>query len=364
MVKSIKLYEFAFCKKGCYFDLIRLERIFFLFMKTLSNSITILALLPLLLGGAGCQKSHEVSTSSESAPVALAPQIKSISPLSRQDLNRYFLEYKYSWNTVNHGVPPLIVEKFPDDFYQLAAGKERSKTFFLTLLPMILLVNEEIEFENRIVSEFFNRHDRHEPLSPLEKETVISIAKKYKIKDDPLQNSQARRLLLNRLAPIPPSLALAQAASESAYGTSRFSRLGNNLFGEMVFTSSAEGITPLKREEGAKHRARIFPTLLDSLRAYVLNLNTHPAYKALREIRTEKLTRGEPVKGIDLVEGLTAYSTRKEAYINDIRAIIRANNLPTLTANASLRKLSLDLPASPPQASAEYNYGRALLSQN
>lgn len=308
----------------------------------------------------------------------MSPQIRieAISPQSRHDLRRYFLENQYSWKTLKQGVPPLIVEKFPDDYYELAAGSERTKTFFLTLLPMILLANEEIATERKTLVKLFSRYDCNDLLSVDEVKQIATAARNYKVTNDTLTNRQARILLLNRLGQIPPSLALAQAASESAYGTSRFSRLGNNLFGEMVFNSRSDGIMPLHRSQGAKHRARIFPTLLDSLRAYILNLNTHPAYQELRQIRAEMQMRGEKVQGLELARGLLLYSTRKEAYINDIRAIIRGHNLPKLTANVTLRKeilgqneqlqraSSLPNETIPPQASTPYFHGRDLLSQN
>lgn len=345
-------------------------------MQTSNKVLVIFALLSLLMGSTGCQKDQKSSPSVDSATfVAIGSQqrFEAISPQSRFDLHRYFLEYKYSWNTVKHGVPPLIVEKFPEDFYELSAGSERTKIFFLTLLPMVLLVNEEIATERNALLELFSRYDCNEILNPVEVDQVAAAARYYKVDSDPLTNRQARILLLNRLDQIPPSLALAQAASESAYGTSRFSRLGNNLFGEMVFKNSSEGIMPRNRPEGAKNRARIFPTLLDSLRAYVLNLNTHPAYQKLRQIRAEMQMRGEKAQGLELARGLGSYSTRKEAYIDDIRAIIRANNLPKFTANATLRKENPDnllrfesLPTEniPRQASSQNFHGRDLLSQN
>lgn len=348
-------------------------------MKIFKRTLPIFALLPLLFGSVGCQNyQNPPSTVDTATSEVMSPQlrIQAISPQSQDDLRRCFFDYQYSWKTLNHGVPPLIVEKFPDDYYKLAAGSERTKTFFLTLLPMILLVNEEIATERKLLVELFSRFDRNELLSSDEVEQIALSAHNYRVAKDPLTNRQARILLLNRLDQIPPSLALAQAASESAYGTSRFSRLGNNLFGEMVFKKSSEGILPLNRLAGAKHRARIFPTLLDSLRAYIFNLNTHPAYQELRQIRAEMQMRGEKARGMELARGLLLYSTRKEAYINDIRAIIRGHNLPKLTANIALRKevfgqeeqtqRSLPLPTEiiTPQASTSYFYGRDLLSQN
>ena len=127
-------------------------------MQTFNKALVIFALLALICGLTGCQNKQNNSTSVDSAPLtALDSQrrFEVISPQSRHDLYRYFLESKYSLNTVKQGVPPLIVEKFPEDFYELAAGSERKKIFFLTLLPMILLVNEEIALERQTLLELF-----------------------------------------------------------------------------------------------------------------------------------------------------------------------------------------------------------------
>lgn len=339
-------------------------------MQIINKAIAIFALLPLLIGAVGCQNFSINSSPVESAASTEADsqlRYTAISPQSRHDLYRYFDNYEYTWETVKNGVPPLIVEKFPEDFFELAAGSERTKIFFLTLLPMVLLVNEEIAAERRSLLDIFTRHDQNESLNAEEINRITAAATYYKIKSDPLSNRNARLLLLNRLDKIPPSLALAQAACESAYGTSRFARLGNNLFGEMIHGEGVAGIIPLNRAEGTNHRARIFPTLLDALRAYMLNLNTHPAYQELRQIRAERQMRGESVRGLELAQGLLSYSTRKEAYIDDIRAIIRANKLPKYTADASLRRDN-EFPAARPryplQASAQNFSDIDLLSQN
>jgi Bax protein len=341
------------------------------------KALVIFALFPLLSGLTGCQNNPKNSLSVDSATYSARESqqhFEVIAPQSRHDLYRLFTGYNYSWNTVNQGVPPLIVEKFPDDFYELTAGSERTKIFYLTLLPMILLINEEITAERNTLLELFSRHDSYENLNAREIDQVRAAAQYYKVDRHPLTDLRGRVLLLNRLDKIPPSLALAQAACESAYGTSRFARLGNNLFGELVFTANAEGIIPLNKE--ANYRARVFPTLLDSLRAYMLNLNTHPAYQELRQMRAEMQMRGENVRGMELAKGLQLYSTRKEAYVEDIRAIIRAHNLPKHTANASLRRqesnssieLQTILPSLPaeniPLTSTPHIDARDLLSQN
>lgn len=323
-------------------------------MQRRKRILAIFTCIALLAGATGCQKHEALPPACDpAAREAAGPRVESIIPRSRHDLHRYFLEYGYDWNTVAHGVPPLVVEKFPEDFYELAAGSERTRIFYLTLLPMVLLVNDEILAERNRLIELFARIEREEALSDAEIEVITAAARSYRVGRDPLIDRQARTLLLNRIDVIPPSLALAQAASESAYGTSRFARLGNNLFGEMVFKEDAAGI--VSRAEGAKYKARIFPSLLDSFRAYMTNLNTHPAYGELRQLRAEMRSQGEEVRGIVLARGLRAYSERSEAYIDDIRTIIQTSNLSRLTANATLRNAEQRLPNSPSRSNPAEN---------
>lgn len=272
---------------------------------------------------------------------------KVVNPATKDELRGHFLRLEYDWDNLDDGVPPLVVERFPDDYIQMDAGPERKRLFFLSLLPMVLLVNDDILETREMLTQHFARLDRGEILTAVEQEAILRIAASYKVERDPVHDVQARKLLLNRVDIIPASLVLAQAAGESGYGTSRFAQLGNNLFGEMVFDQSSEGITPLHRPDGEKHRARRFPTLLDSLRSYMNNLNTHPAYQELRLKRSELRAKGETIRGKILARELGAYSVRGEDYIKDIRTLIEVNRL-SLLSEVSLRPLQPESPPSPP----------------
>lgn len=299
----------------------------------LSTPIVMLCVIGLLSGTVACKR-HQESPAADPVPQAI-----SLAPVSHRELDSYFSRQGYDWHTLNLGVPPIIVERFPGDFQELEAGDERKRLFFLSLLPMVLLVNDEISEQRATLIDLCKRYDRNEPLSPFEIRQVTTLAKGYKIDRDPLTDTQARSLLLNRLDILPPSLVLAQAATESGFGTSRFARLGNNLFGEMIFDGT-EGIVPRHNPaEGAPpYKARAFPTLLDSLRAYVTNLNTHPAYQDLRIRRAELRARGKTIRGRELADGLLAYSERGNAYIRDIKSFIAVNRL-SLLSEVTLRPL-------------------------
>ncbi len=261
-----------------------------------------------------------------------------VAPTSHSELNELFRRLNYDWNALSMGVPPLVVERFPDDYYNLNAGEERKRIFFLSLLPMVLLVNDEILSQRDKLRLLCEQSDRNEPLTDGELEFIIELADQYKVEGNPLVDPIARSLILNRIDILPPSLVLAQAASESAYGTSRFARLGNNIFGEMVFDGS-QGIIPRHNPADGMppYKARKFPTLLASLRAYMINLNTHPAYLDLRIRRAGLRARGSVIRGRELADGLLAYSERGDAYIKDIKTLIAVNRL-SLLADVSLRQ--------------------------
>ena len=132
--------------------------------------------------------------------------------------------------------------------------------------------------------------------------------------------------LLKRMDVIPPSLAMAQAANESAWGTSRFAREGNNLFGQWCFRRNC-GIAPAQRVEGATHEVRVFKKPYNSVVAYVHNLNTHRRYARLRNLRLAVRESGQPLNGLHLVEGLLGYSQEGPKYVEWIRQIITTNDL-------------------------------------
>ena len=135
--------------------------------------------------------------------------------------------------------------------------------------------------------------------------------------------------LLNNIDIIPPSLALAQAAMESGWGTSYFAQEGNALFGEWVW-GDGDGILPRAREEGKTHKIKKFDSLADSVKSYMLNLNRHRSYAELRVRRAELRRHNLPITGRSLAPALIDYSERGTDYVNDILSIISYNGLEGL----------------------------------
>ena len=124
---------------------------------------------------------------------------------------------------------------------------------------------------------------------------------------------------------IPVSIALAQAANESGWGTSRFALEGNALFGQ--WTWSKKGISPKNKDPDKTHKVLQFQVLKASVKAYKNNLNTHNAYKKFRETRAKIRQEGKKINGLDLIEYLKSYASIGDAYVKILRKIIISNSL-------------------------------------
>jgi Bax protein len=256
---------------------------------------------------------------------------------SRDDLSNLLASLDYDWQTLDRGVPSIILENFPADLGTIREVTEKKRIFFLSLLPMVLLINHEISQQRDEVLRILHLHEQGKSLSEDDRSHLWQLTRTYRLEGDPLHDGRLREELLHRIDTLPPSMVLAQAATESAYGTSRFALLGNNLFGQWTY-SPGSGLVPEGRAAGKTHEVRRFPTLYDSVRSYALNLNTHGAYKTLRLKRAAARASGEPLRGSDLAEGLHHYSERRGDYVREIRAIIRDNQLASLSAT-TLRPL-------------------------
>jgi Bax protein len=261
--------------------------------------------------------------------------IATINPASHRELSSYLAANDYRWDNLDQGVPPFLVIALPEDLHRIKDITERKRLFFLSLLPSVLLANREITLQRQQLLIALRNHDAGLLLSAPQQMLISDLTKSYRLGQNPLTDQRSRKQLLQRLDTLPPDLVLAQAANESGYGTSRFSRLGNNLFGQWTYATGT-GLVPKERSAKQRHEVRRFANLYDSVRSYMNNLNAHRAYRSLRAIRTKKRYRRQALQGVDLAAGLRLYSSRRDAYVAEIRSIIRSNRLSRLTT-ASLR---------------------------
>lgn len=220
-------------------------------------------------------------------------------------------------------VPPVYLQAMPADMGDLQEPEMRKRIFFKTVLPLILRVNEDIRADRRRVSYIRQLIDAGRYVSGADRQWLARLMGRYDVADGDVDE------LLRRLDVIPPSLALAQAAEESGWGTSRFAREGNALFGQ--YTTATDGhLVPAGLEDRPGIRVQAFNRLLDSVHAYALNLNTHNAYRRFRAVRAAMRTEGTTVDGMQLAQTLDRYSARGDAYVRTILSLIRGNRLSAL----------------------------------
>lgn len=211
------------------------------------------------------------------------------------------------------------------DFTQIHNIPERKEAFFQFLLPRIQHANQEIlEARERILT---LRHQiRQSSLSTEDALWLVLVAEHYRVPAENGFDGEFFNTLLRRVDIIPPSLVLAQAATESGWGTSRFAREGNNLFGEYCYVPGC-GIVPSRRNPGARHEVARFKSPYDALLGYMTNLNRHDSYLSFRRHREQARQQTQSMKGERLAEGLIRYSERGQAYIRQIQSMIRHNSL-------------------------------------
>ncbi|WP_148863401.1 glucosaminidase domain-containing protein [Marinobacter fonticola] len=207
------------------------------------------------------------------------------------------------------------------DFSTFSDTAEKKSAFFSFLYPRIVLANTRV----LMLRENLQTLEGKPELNETERAWLQRQAERLRVDAD-LASTEMYELLNRRLDVIPPSLIMAQAANESAWGTSRFARKGNNLFGQWCFSAGC-GLVPLSRNEGASHEVASFESPYASIRAYITNLNRHDTYQALRNTREQARTKDRFPSGTALAQGLIGYSERGAAYVEEIQSMISYNNL-------------------------------------
>ena len=248
---------------------------------------------------------------------------------SHTDLEALFAELNYtpeSWAAGNRDIPRLYLTSIPTRWRHQTANSipvtRKKQLFFRLLSPGALRANELVAADR---ARLLKVAEGVGQLAPEDASWLANLAARYRLRGERAAGPEAIDELMLRVDVLPPSLILAQAAEESGWGTSRFADVGNALFGQWAWD---EGIVPLeRREEVGEYFVARFETPLDSIRAYMRNLNTHRAYRRLRERRAELRARGELPSGWELARTLTSYSERGEDYVRTLHSIMRANNL-------------------------------------
>lgn len=253
---------------------------------------------------------------------------------SPQAISAYFETIGYTSRKLRAGdaeVPRFVVSDIPKDWAAGLTVDRKKSLFFRALLPMVLMVNEEILQDRKRLQAIIADLAETRSASSSDLRWLKQVAEHYGLPirdgDDNL-TPQSIKPLLRRVDIVPPSLALAQAAVESAYASSRFAVEGNALFGQWHL---GKGLVPEKqRTELGDYRLATFKTPKDSIRSYMKNLNTHSAYRSFRDLRAAARTQDQHPRGAPLADGLLAYSEKGPAYVSLIRTLIARNGLSAL----------------------------------
>lgn len=226
-------------------------------------------------------------------------------------------------------VPRVEVPELPGAYHDIADPEQRREAFLRILLPLVLMENEHIRSVRRRMLSLLAQVEAGEPLASDEQTWLEKLARRYRVSEIPASSADARMAIRRRVDTLPPSLSLAQAANESAWGRSRFAREARNLFGIWTYDEKL-GIVPKRREPGKKHLVRKFGDLRESVRVYMHTLNSHPAYADLRAIRAQLRQENRPLSGMQVAAGLERYSAQGKRYVRLIQEIIARHDLETL----------------------------------
>lgn len=254
-----------------------------------------------------------------------------VAPRDRQQLQSHFAALDYALPVAGasadarSAVPRLYLRSFPHDIDGAQSTLEHKRDFLRVMLPLVLAGNEKIMADRNRAQKFAQQVQSGGNLYAVNKAWLINLAAEYGLADFDPSNGEWEELL-RRVDAVPPSLALAQAALESGWGTSRYAQQGNAVFGQMSWKSGS-GIIPTDRHPDAAHEVRRFAQLSESVGAYLHNLNTNRHYAKFRIRRADIQASGQTPSGMELAKYLDRYSEEGRKYIDEVRGIIETNLL-------------------------------------
>ena len=237
--------------------------------------------------------------------------------LSAATLEQLFKDTKYNLKDIrkNKLVKPISVDLLPREIKLIESTKKRKELFIQIVLPLILEENSIIKLDRKRLFVILNKNNN----SKSERDWLNKKFKQYGVVNRDLTT------LKIRMDEIPVSLAIAQAAKETGWGTSRFALEGNALFGQWTWTG--DGIKPAYSDSDSSHKVMKFKILQSSVRAYQRNLNTHSSYREFRKVRAQQRDREEKLNSLELVKYLDKYAATGKKYTDVIKKIIEQNAL-------------------------------------
>jgi Bax protein len=237
--------------------------------------------------------------------------------LSAATIEELFKSTNYSLKDVrkNKLVKPISLTLLPNEIKKIENIKKRKEFFIQIILPLVIKENNNIKLDRKKLFSILNKNKN----TKADKAWLKSKFKKYGVINKDLST------LKIRMDEVPVSMAIAQAAKETGWGTSRFAQEGNALFGQ--WTWSGEGIRPSAADNDSTHKVRKFNVLQASVRAYLRNLNTHSSYKNFRSARAELRDEEQKLDSMILSEHLDKYAETGKEYVRVLQQIIKQNNL-------------------------------------
>ena len=239
--------------------------------------------------------------------------------LNTQTVLNLFEDLEYDLDRVRNKkkAKPIYFTGLPKDLDTIKSIKEKKETFLQILLPLVVAENEKIKEDRKYLLKILKENESVESKKWLNKKY-----KAYKVSDKNISE------LIEKIDIIPTSIALAQAAKESGWGTSRFALEGNAIYGQ--WTWNGDGIAPLERTKDQNHKILKFPLLRASVKAYISNLNSHRGYKKFRVKRYEMRKQNKKLTGLDLIHELDNYAQTGKEYTKILEKIIKQNDLDEL----------------------------------
>ena len=239
--------------------------------------------------------------------------------LNTQTVLNLFEDLEYDLDNVRNKkkVKPIYFTRLPKDLDTIKSVNEKKETFLQILLPLVVAENEKIREDREYLLKILKTNK-----SPESKKWLNKKYKAYKVSDKSIKE------LIEKIDIIPTSIALAQAAKESGWGTSRFALEGNAIYGQWTWTG--DGIEPLEKTKDQSHKILKFPLLRASVKAYIDNLNTHRGYKSFRVKRAELRKQNKKLSGIELIHELENYAQTGKEYTKILEQIIKQNDLDEL----------------------------------
>ena len=252
--------------------------------------------------------------------------------LDASTIKQLFEDTGYKLNDVrkNKLVKPVALDSFPREIKMIENTKKRKELFLQIVLPLVLQENNNIRLDRKRLFSIINKSKN----TNIEKKW---LEKKYRQYGIPSKDLSTLKI---RMDEVPVSLALAQAAKETGWGTSRFAQEGNALFGQ--WTWSGEGLRPKEADATKGHKVMKFNILQASVRAYQRNLNTHKTYREFRLARAQLRDEGKKLDSIVLSKYLDEYAETGQEYVKILRKIIDQNDLKDFD-DAKLLPSSLEL---------------------